>query len=239
MKGAVGEVIARTIPRAPASLDKLRKTMWRCVRSCVVIGVDGAVLLPTLVTVRLATEDFEVVADLREWVAGDLAQRLVDEGEKKGWALAARPIVVLRQDPACAIGRPRASAEFIPATTADAAPQSTGPIPGLHMVGIGPAPSFRLDANTSSYVIGRSRTCDLRVLDTGVSRRHAELAYNGDGTWSVRNLASTNGVRINGQTVSMGNLCNGDELRLSSATGFTLTVIPEAASTQRDNAEPE
>jgi hypothetical protein len=46
--------------------------------------------------------------------------------------------------------------------------------------------------------IGRSRECDIVLSDSNVSRRHAELRPLGDG-WTVTDLDSTNGVRVNGR----------------------------------------
>jgi hypothetical protein len=48
--------------------------------------------------------------------------------------------------------------------------------------------------------IGRSRECDIVLNDSNVSRRHAELRPLGDG-WTVTDLGSTNGVRVNGRDV--------------------------------------
>jgi hypothetical protein len=48
--------------------------------------------------------------------------------------------------------------------------------------------------------IGRSRECDIVLNDSNVSRRHAELRPLGDG-WTVTDLGSTNGVRVNGREV--------------------------------------
>jgi hypothetical protein len=48
--------------------------------------------------------------------------------------------------------------------------------------------------------IGRSRECDIVLSDSNVSRRHAELRPLGDG-WTVTDLGSTNGVRVNGRNL--------------------------------------
>jgi hypothetical protein len=48
--------------------------------------------------------------------------------------------------------------------------------------------------------IGRSRECDIVLADSNVSRRHAELRPRGDG-WTITDLGSTNGVRVNGRDV--------------------------------------
>ena len=49
-------------------------------------------------------------------------------------------------------------------------------------------------------VIGRSRDCDVVVDDENVSRHHAEVRPSG-GSWTVRDLGSTNGVKVNGRRI--------------------------------------
>jgi hypothetical protein len=46
------------------------------------------------------------------------------------------------------------------------------------------------------YAVGKGEGCDLRVSGTYVSRRHAELWRDEDGSWWVADAGSTNGVRI-------------------------------------------
>jgi pSer/pThr/pTyr-binding forkhead associated (FHA) protein len=48
--------------------------------------------------------------------------------------------------------------------------------------------------------IGRSRECDIVLGDSNVSRRHAEVRPLGDG-WTITDLGSTNGVKVNGRAV--------------------------------------
>ena len=49
-------------------------------------------------------------------------------------------------------------------------------------------------------VLGRSRECDVTVDDASVSRKHAEVRPSG-GKWIVRDLGSTNGIKVNGRRV--------------------------------------
>jgi hypothetical protein len=64
--------------------------------------------------------------------------------------------------------------------------------------------------------VGRSRDCDVVLEDAGVSRRHAELRPGPDG-WTVADLGSTNGVRVNGAQVrGVQLLRSGDLLELGS-----------------------
>jgi pSer/pThr/pTyr-binding forkhead associated (FHA) protein len=64
-----------------------------------------------------------------------------------------------------------------------------------------------------SFVIGRSRECDLVLDDPNVSRRHAELRRDDDG-WAVQDLGSTNGIKLNGKRSRGGRLNPGDEITL-------------------------
>jgi hypothetical protein len=48
--------------------------------------------------------------------------------------------------------------------------------------------------------LGRSREADIVLDDANVSRKHAEVRPSG-GSWIVRDLDSTNGVKVNGRRV--------------------------------------
>lgn len=58
----------------------------------------------------------------------------------------------------------------------------------------------RLVVPAAGAVIGRSRECDVVLDDSGVSRRHAELAPRAD-SWIIEDLGSTNGLRVNGRRI--------------------------------------
>ena len=62
-------------------------------------------------------------------------------------------------------------------------------------------------------VIGRSRDCDVVVSDSNVSRRHAEVRRDEEG-WSVVDLESTNGVKLNGRRVDRAPLRPGDRITI-------------------------
>jgi hypothetical protein len=68
-----------------------------------------------------------------------------------------------------------------------------------------------------STVIGRGDQTHLRLLDVGMSRRHARLDY--DGTQVVlTDLGSTNGTTVNGQRISAVALNAGDLIQLGTTT---------------------
>ncbi len=78
-----------------------------------------------------------------------------------------------------------------------------------------PAPVLALDwtGAQSELILGRHGGCDVVLTDPSVSRRHALLRFR-DGSWILRDLESTNGTTVNGQTVVRCRLLPGDRLTL-------------------------
>jgi hypothetical protein len=70
----------------------------------------------------------------------------------------------------------------------------------------------RMPVGPGGAVIGRSRDCDIVLADSNVSRRHAEIRPAGGDGWTITDLGSTNGVKVNGRTVSTAPLRPGDEV---------------------------
>jgi hypothetical protein len=75
---------------------------------------------------------------------------------------------------------------------------------------------YPLDAETT--VIGRSVECDIRLNDTGVSRRHGEIRRLPDGQFLYVDAGSTNGSLVNGRAATQVKLVNGDRIELGTAT---------------------
>jgi len=65
----------------------------------------------------------------------------------------------------------------------------------------------------SQLTLGRRESCDICLRFPNVSGRHCELIFH-DGYWYVRDLGSTNGVKVNGQRVQQKVLRPGDEVSI-------------------------
>ena len=67
-----------------------------------------------------------------------------------------------------------------------------------------------------SNVVGRGQDADFRVADTGISRRHLEITW--DGTVAMlSDLGSTNGTKVNDSEVQNWQLADGDMVRAGSS----------------------
>jgi FHA domain/Domain of unknown function (DUF1707) len=97
---------------------------------------------------------------------------------------------------------------WAPPGLADAAGWSPQPVPwtGVHgdpgspRAPGQPAPMVFPPGSGTSFSIGRTQDCDLRIADLSVSRRHAQLDRGEEG-WLLTDLGSHNGTRVNGWLV--------------------------------------
>lgn len=75
------------------------------------------------------------------------------------------------------------------------------------------------ELRAGSNVIGRGQDADLRLPDTGVSRRHIDIRFDGAAA-VLHDLGSTNGTTVNGHRAQSWQLQHGDVIRL----GHTVLV---------------
>lgn len=79
----------------------------------------------------------------------------------------------------------------------------------------------RIHLAKDKFVIGRDAACDLTLPVGDVSSRHCELRREGQW-WTIADLKSTNGVRVNGQKVVQQMLWHGDEIVISFDQRFLI-----------------
>ncbi len=82
----------------------------------------------------------------------------------------------------------------------------------IRLMALDEGPDIPIDR--AMVVVGRHPQCDARLDSIRVSRRHCCMTPD-NGEVVVRDLGSTNGIRINGQRVEMGRLRPGDELSIA------------------------
>jgi hypothetical protein len=95
----------------------------------------------------------------------------------------------------------------------------------------------------SRTVIGRGSEADITVDDTGTSRKHVEIVWDGSHA-QARDLGSTNGSQLNGRPFTKATL-EPDSVITIGRTNITFRVVPKAgdraprrADTQRPSADP-
>ena len=88
-----------------------------------------------------------------------------------------------------------------------------GSRPGVTHVLLVDGPGTRHELTTGRNVIGRGTDADIRLPDTGVSRKHVDVVLD-SGTAIAEDLGSTNGTLVNGRRITRQPLADGDVIRI-------------------------
>lgn len=83
-------------------------------------------------------------------------------------------------------------------------------------------------------VIGRSKSSDVTIPFSTVSRNHAVLTRYDDGSWTIRDIGSKHGIAVNGEPVD---ICAISERDTISIGGIEMTLQPITARQEQYQAE--
>jgi hypothetical protein len=170
------------------------------------VNVQGNVAVPNSFTVSLGPDDHAEFAEIEQQLVRDLADAARQHARDEGYVFMGPVEVELRKDDDLGVGSFGLIARF------REGPGGTG---GGSLIVV--ADDRRVSLGDTPVSIGRSAECDVRLTDTSVSRRHAEVRRSGD-TWTIVDLGSTNGTRVNGAGVRERRLSDGDTIAVGDAT---------------------
>jgi adenylate cyclase len=91
--------------------------------------------------------------------------------------------------------------------------------PNGELVPLGGGDSIPLVRET--LVIGRRESCDICMRYPDISSVHAQLTFT-EGYWRIRDLNSTNGIKVNGARVIEKLLHPNDEISIGRRRKFTI-----------------
>ena len=77
--------------------------------------------------------------------------------------------------------------------------------------------NLALTLKQGGNVVGRGQDADFRLPDTGVSRRHLEISWDGQSA-TLADIGSTNGTTVNGTPVQTWQLADGDVIRVGHSS---------------------
>jgi signal transduction histidine kinase len=84
----------------------------------------------------------------------------------------------------------------------------------------------RFELPCEGCVVGREPDCGITLHDSEVSRKHAEFVCEGEVV-RLRDLGSSNGTFVNGQSVSYHSLSSGDQIQIGQTILLFTTKITE------------
>jgi hypothetical protein len=169
-------------------------------------------LVPNDYVVELGRADHAKLKPYEAPLGNELAAMVRENAADNGWSFYGPVRVTLEEhgDLDTGVFRVRSAVSEGPA---DPAPQARpAGAPRLRVV-TGTTPTNEVALTGDVLVIGRGSAAGLRLDDTGVSRRHAEVRREGDDVILV-DLGSTNGSTVNGRPVERVRLAPGDRIEL-------------------------
>ena len=161
------------------------------------VNVQGNVAAPNDFTITLGPEDHEQFLEIEESLTRELSEAARTHARDEGYVFMGPVEVHLNLDPDLGTGSFGLSARFKEGVGGSAGGSIVLP------------DGKRVRLGNGTITIGRAAETEIRLSDTSVSRRHAEVRATGDG-WTVVDLGSTNGTKVNGTVVTERKLRDGD-----------------------------
>jgi Protein of unknown function (DUF3662)/FHA domain len=188
------------------------------------------VYVPNEYAVYLAPQDRDQFSSYEESLCKELQEYLSEHAQREHYVLTSPPHVVIATDEDLEIGVFGIATKMAPASRSVPVqeplpkPPASSSETQAHTPNIPletPAPTYALAFEGRSIplrgktiVLGRSRECDIRLADPNISRRHAEVRPEGDGSYTLVDLGSTNGTELNSKRVSQARLSEGDAIAI-------------------------
>ena len=169
------------------------------------VNVTGKVAAPNHFTITLGPDDYTQFAEIGESLTRALLDEAKAHAREESYAFMGPVEIHIRKDPDLGVGSFTVTARF-----KEGAGGTTG---GALVL----ADGERVALTGGPLLIGRATDAGVRVTDSSVSRRHAEVRPAGDG-WVLVDLGSTNGTRVNGARVAEQRLEDGDVIAVGDAT---------------------
>jgi hypothetical protein len=188
---------------------------------------------PNEYAVWLSPQDREQFEGYEDELRRELSGYLLEHARRERVALLTRPSIEFRTDEELRLGEFGIQARLVRPAQDEAAEPSQGDEGHTMVYSTSdrlseplrePDPRrkgarLRVDGHVTPVgpqgaTLGRSREADVLLDDPNVSRKHAEVRPSG-ASWTVRDLGSTNGVKVNGRRIQ------GPQ---SLKTGDTITI---------------
>jgi hypothetical protein len=171
------------------------------------------ILVPNRFTVRLSRADYEQMTKLGPSLIDEFTQLVQQHATAQRYAFAGGISIKLQEDATVTEGTVRIDSQNV-----------KGAVAWNPVLDIG---GKRYPLTQSRTVIGRGSEADITVDDTGTSRKHVEILW--DGTrGQVNDLGSTNGSKLNGQPVTKAPL-PADSIIEIGRTRIVFRVLAQAS----------
>lgn len=175
------------------------------------------ILAPNRFTVRMARADFTRMTGLGTTLIDELTQLVEQHAREQGYQFAGPVSIKLAEDSGLSEGMLQIDSSNL-----------TGKVAWTPILEVG---GKRYPIVKARTVIGRGSDADITVDDSGTSRRHVEILWDGSRA-QVHDLESTNGSQLNGEPVKKAAL-EPDSVVTIGRTRIVFRVVAQAAPAER------
>ena len=170
------------------------------------------ILVPNSYLVQLSPQDYDRLNDLGESLLEELTELCSEHAKNQRFQFGEVLEISLAQDASLALGQL--------SVVARSKKLEIAWVPVLEVAGVGHS------LVASRTTVGRDSTADIQIGDNGLSRKHFEILWDGSSA-VLRDLGSTNGVKVNGRKIDQVVLQNGTAFS-AGRTDFLFNVIARA-----------
>ena len=170
------------------------------------------ILFPNSYLVKLSPEDYGRLQDLGEPLLDELAKVCSEHAQSQKFQFGDLLDISLAADSSLVLGQL--------SVASSSKKLNVEWVPVIQINGV----SHPLVSRKTT--VGRDSTSDIQIEDNGLSRKHFELLWDGSSA-VLRDLGSTNGVKVNGMKIDQVVLVSGSTFS-AGRTHFLFDVIARA-----------
>ena len=211
LERVVGVAFARTF-RSGLQPVEITAALRRELDTNAAVVARDRILVPNRFLIQLAPGDYTKMTSLGEALTDELARQTHRHAVAQHYSFAGPLAIRFEVDASLAEGVLRITPETV-----------KGEIRWSPLLEIG---GVRHPVTKSRTVIGRGHEADVVIDDSGASRTHVEILWDGAKA-QITDLGSTNGTRLDGQRITTSLLAPDNVIEIGR-TRILFRVLPEA-----------
>ncbi len=180
------------------------------------------ILAPNAFTLTMSPSDYKRMRSIGPTLIDELIDYVRHHAESQKYHFAGGISIELAEDPALSEGILRIDSENVK--------RSVAWTPVLDIAG------KRYPIVKPRTVVGRGSDADITVDDTGISRKHIEIQWDGANA-QAQDLGPTNGSQLNGQPLKRA-ILEPDSVITLGRTRIVFRVLPQASPLDNAGAGP-
>ncbi len=224
LERAVNGAFAKTF-RSGLQPVELTSALRREIDTKAAVVTRDRILAPNDFTLHLAPGDYKRMKAMGPALTDELTDFVQQHARKQHFQFAGGVSITMQPDDSLSTGILNVESQNV-----------KGDVSWVPVLDIG---GKRYPLTHSRTVIGRGHEADITVDDSGTSRKHIEVVWDGSHA-QVRDLGSTNGSQLNGQPVKKAVL-EPDSVITIGRTRIVFRVLPQTSvrSSRSPRREPD